>query len=342
MVSKEKKVNNPLSVHVMAKPSGAICNISCEYCFYLEKEKLYPSVSRSKWQMNDEILEKYVKQYIEAQKIPVVNFAWQGGEPTLLGVDFYKKAVKLQKKYSNGKTITNAFQTNAILINDEWAEFLKEENFLIGVSIDGPKDLHDKYRVDRGGNPTFERVIEGLNSLKKFNVEFNTLTVLHRFNADYPEKVYKFLSEELDSKYMQFIPIVERESRTDRKDKLKLVDPDHQEADLTEWSVGSEQYGKFLAKIFDLWVRKDVGNRFVQIFDTTLASWVGQNPGLCIFAETCGDAMIIEHNGDVYSCDHFVYPDYKLGNVKKKTIRQMTDSPQKRKIGLDKKNTLPK
>ena len=166
MVSKEKKVNNPLSVHVMAKPSGAICNISCEYCFYLEKEKLYPSVSRSKWQMNDEILEKYVKQYIEAQKIPVVNFAWQGGEPTLLGVDFYKKAVKLQKKYSNGKTITNAFQTNAILINDEWAEFLKEENFLIGVSIDGPKDLHDKYRVDRGGNPTFERVIEGLNSLK--------------------------------------------------------------------------------------------------------------------------------------------------------------------------------
>lgn len=342
MVSKEKKVNNPLSVHVMAKPSGAICNISCEYCFYLEKEKLYPSVSRSKWQMNDEILEKYVKQYIEAQKINVVNFAWQGGEPTLLGLDFYKKAVKLQKKYSNGKTITNAFQTNAILINDEWAEFLKEENFLIGVSIDGPKDLHDKYRVDRGGNPTFERVIEGLNSLKKFNVEFNTLTVLHRFNADYPEKVYKFLSEELDSKYMQFIPIVERESRTDRKDKLKLVDPDHQEADLTEWSVGSEQYGKFLAKIFDLWVRKDVGNRFVQIFDTTLASWVGQNPGLCIFAETCGDAMIIEHNGDVYSCDHFVYPDYKLGNVKKKTIRQMTDSPQQRKFGLDKKNTLPK
>ena len=342
MTSKTQKINNPLSVHVMAKPSGAICNISCEYCFYLEKEKLYPSVSKSKWKMSDEVLENYVKQYIEAQKVPVVNFAWQGGEPTLLGIDFYKKAVKLQKFYAKGKTITNAFQTNAILIDDKWAEFLKQENFLVGVSIDGPQKLHDRYRVDRGNNPTFEKVINGLDSIKKFNVEFNTLTVLHRHNADYPEEIYKFLTEDLDSNFMQFIPIVERVSRIERDDKLALVAPDHEEADLTDWSVGSEQYGRFLAKIFDIWVKKDVGKRFVQIFDTTLASWVGNHPGLCIFAETCGDAMIIEHNGDVYSCDHFVYPDYKLGNVKNKSIRDMTDSPEQRKFGMDKKNTLPK
>ena len=342
MTTKTSKVTRPLAVHVMAKPSGAICNISCEYCFYLEKEKLYPSVSKSQWKMSDEVLERYVKQYIETQDVSDVNFAWQGGEPTLLGIGFYKKALALQKKYSNGKNITNAFQTNAILIDDEWAEFLATEKFLVGVSIDGPKNLHDRYRLDRGGNPTFDKVMSGVDAIKRYGVEFNTLTVLHKNNSDYPEEIYNFLTREVGSRFLQFIPIVERTSNIVRSDQLKLVDPDQKEAQLTEWSVGSEQYGKFLAKIFDIWVRNDVGKYYIQIFDTTLASWVGQNPGLCIFAETCGDAMVIEHNGDVYSCDHFVYPKYNLGNVGQKSIREMSTSNEQRKFGQDKKDTLPK
>ena len=325
----------------MAKPTGSVCNIACEYCFYLEKEKLYPD-RRGQWRMSDEVLERYVRQYIEAQDVPVVEFAWQGGEPTLMGVDFFRRAVELQKKYANGKTITNAFQTNGILLDDEWGEFLAENRFLVGLSIDGPRELHDRYRLDRGGRPTFDRVFAGLRLLRKHGVEFNTLTVLQRHNAGHPMEVYRFLREE-GSGFMQFIPIVERAAREPGEDGLELVDPYFEgRAGVTSWSVLPTQYGRFLCRVFDEWVRRDVGRVFVQIFDVSLAAWLGQEPSLCVLAETCGKAMIIEHNGDLYSCDHFVYPAYRLGNVREKTIREMVESPMQVRFGLDKRDRLPR
>ena len=291
--------------------------------------------------MSDETLELYVKQYIEAQDVPQVDFAWQGGEPTLMGVDFFRRAVELQQQYANGKLVTNAFQTNGILLDDEWGEFLAENKFLIGLSIDGPRQYHDHYRVDKGQKPTYDRVYAGLQMLKKHGVEFNTLTVLQNHNADHPLEVYRFLREE-GSGFMQFIPIVERIAHEPDEDGLELVDPEYEgRAPVSKWSVGSGQYGKFLCAIFDEWVRHDVGQVFVQLFDVTLGSWLGQDASLCIFAETCGKALIIEHNGDLYSCDHFVYSDYRLGNVHEESIRDMVASPQQTKFGQDKKDTLP-
>ena len=333
-------MNAPKSVHVMAKPSGAICNIDCTYCFYLEKEKLYPEKGKQ-WKMNDETLAQYVKQYIEAQDVPEVNFAWQGGEPTLMGIEFFEKAVALQAQYANGKTITNAFQTNGTLLDDAWGAFLQKNKFLVGVSIDGPQDMHDHYRVDKGGKPTFAQVMRGIEILKKHKVEFNTLTVLQSHNAQYPLEVYNFLKS-IGSQFIQFIPIVERIAEQPREDLLTLVDPKFESgATVSEWSVSSRQYGHFLSQVFDEWVRKDVGRYFVQIFDVALGAWLGQNPSLCIFSETCGDALIIEHNGDLYSCDHYVYPDYNLGNVHDQSIRELVASPQQRKFGTDKRDTLP-
>ncbi|MEC7841951.1 MAG: anaerobic sulfatase-maturation protein [Candidatus Latescibacterota bacterium] len=330
----------PAACHVMAKPTGSVCNIDCKYCFYLEKEKLYPEKEKN-WRMSDEVLELYVRQYIEAQDVPAVNFAWQGGEPTLMGVDFYRRAVELQAEYADGKEITNAFQTNGILLDDEWGEFLAAEDFLVGLSVDGPRQLHDRYRVDRGQKPTFDRVMAGLEILKKHSVEFNTLTVLHNSNAEHPLEVYRFLKE-MGSGFMQFIPIVERRAQTVPDDDLELVGPEFDgRAKVSNWSVGSLQYGRFLCKVFDEWVREDVGKYFVQIFDVSLGSWMGQDASLCIFAETCGNALIIEHNGDLYSCDHFVYPEYDLGNVREQTIREMVASPEQRKFGSDKRDSLP-
>ena len=334
------KIEGPRSVHVMAKPSGAVCNIDCTYCFYLEKEKLYPEKGKN-WRMSDETLALYVRQYIEAQDVPEVNFAWQGGEPTLMGVDFFRKAVLLQQQYANGKTITNAFQTNGTLLDDEWGAFLGEHKFLIGISIDGPQEMHDRYRIDKGGYPTFNKVMQGVEVLKKHNVEFNTLTVLQAHNAQYPIEVYRFLKD-MGSYFMQFIPIVERIAEQPGPDLLTLVDPHFEDKTrVSNWSVSATQYGRFLCAIFDEWVRQDVGKYFVQIFDVALGAWLGQNPSLCIFAETCGDALIIEHNGDLYSCDHFVYPEYNLGNVHDQSIREMVASPQQRKFGTDKRDTLP-
>ncbi len=330
----------PAASHIMAKPSGSVCNIDCKYCFYLEKEKLYPEAGKN-WRMSDEILERYVARYIEAQDVSEVNFAWQGGEPTLMGVDFYRRAVQLQRQYGEGKTITNAFQTNGILLDDEWGEFLSENNFLVGLSIDGPRQFHDHYRVDKGQKPTYDRVVAGLEVLKKHQVEFNTLTVLQNKNADHPLEVYRFLKE-IGSRFMQFIPIVERIAQEPDEDGLELIDPGFEgRAQVSKWSVGAVQYGRFLCKVFDEWVRRDVGSCFVQMFDVSLASWLGQDPSLCIFAETCGKALIIEHNGDLYSCDHYVYPDYRLGNVREKSIREMVESEPQTKFGQDKKDTLP-
>ena len=331
----------PAACHVMAKPTGSVCNIDCKYCFYLEKEKLYPD-KRRQWRMDDETLELYVRQYIEAQDVPAANFAWQGGEPTLMGVDFFRRAVALQKEYADGKEITNAFQTNGILLDDEWGEFLAENNFLVGLSVDGPQEMHNRYRVDKGEKPTFERVYAGLQMLKKHKVEFNTLTVLQNHNADFPLEVYRFLRDE-GSGFMQFIPIVERLTQEPEEDGLELIDPYFEgRSNVTRWSVTPLQYGRFLTRVFDEWVRNDVGQAFVQIFDISLGAWVGQEPSLCIFAETCGKALIIEHNGDLYSCDHFVYPDYRLGNVHEETIREMVDSPLQTKFGDDKRDQLPK
>ena len=325
--------------HLMAKPNGPICNLDCEYCFYLEKEKLY--VPKKNWAMPDEVLEKYIKDYIEAQNLPVITFAWQGGEPTLLGVDFFKKAVKLQKKYSNGKKIENTLQTNGILLNDQWGEFLSENKFLIGLSVDGPREIHDKYRVHKGGQPSFDKVIKGLSCLKKHHVEFNTLTCVQRDNSYKPIEVYNFLKE-IGSRFMQFIPIVERKATGVKENELELVLPSYKkEALVTDWSVKPLQYGKFMMSIFDYWVRHDVGNYFVQLFDVSLEIWYGQEANLCVFRETCGQALALEHNGDVYSCDHFVYPENKLGNVMQESLKKIVDSDKQVKFGLDKRMKLP-
>ncbi len=328
----------PPAFHIMTKPIGPVCNLDCTYCFYLEKAKLYPKQSR--WKMSPEVLEEYVKGYIEAQEVPEVTFAWQGGEPTILGVDFFRRAVALQEQHAGGKTIHNAFQTNGTLLNDEWGAFLKENNFLVGISIDGPEELHDRYRVDKGGRPSFKRVMQGLRVLKRHAVEFNTLTVVQRHNADYPLEVYRFLRE-IGSGFIQFIPIVERFADSAPEEDLQLIAPAEEEARVSEWSVGSLQYGEFLSAIFDEWVRNDVGQVFVQLFDTALEAWCGMNPTLCVFSRTCGSGLALEHNGDLYSCDHYVYPEFKLGNIMDDDIGALAGSAQQRKFGEDKCDALP-
>ena len=326
--------------HVLAKPIGPICNLDCKYCFYLEKEQLYPQVE--KWAMRDDVLESYIRQYIEAHDTPVVNFAWQGGEPTLLGVDYFRKLVQIQKKYANGKQISNAFQTNGVLLNDAWAEFFLEYQFLIGISIDGPRELHDAYRVDKGGQPTFDRVMRGIETLRRHKVDFNTLTTVHRANADSPLEVYRFLREN-GSGYMQFIPIVERIAHQVTADGLRLIAPDFAgAAKVAPWSVEPRQFGRFLCAIFDEWVRRDVGRTFVQLFDISLELWSGMEASLCIFRKQCGAALAIEHSGDLYSCDHFVYPENRLGNIMESPLAALVASAQQQQFGEAKESTLPR
>ena len=327
----------------MTKPVGPICNLDCKYCFYLEKENLYPAHRDvTDWAMPDDVLETYIRQYIEAQSVPVVSFAWQGGEPTLLGVDYFRKVVGLQKKYAGGRRIENAFQTNGVLMDDEWGGFLAENKFLVGLSIDGPRELHDCYRADKGGQPTFDRVMRGLEFLRKNGVEFNTLTVLHRKNAGHPLEVYRFLKE-VGSGFIQFIPIVERVAAKPNRDGLVLIGQGEEAAArVSASSVEPAQYGKFLCAIFDEWVRRDVGRCFVQIFDVALESWLGMDQSLCVFRETCGSAMAMEHNGDLYSCDHYVYPEYKLGNILERPLESLAHSPAQQKFGTDKRDTLPR
>jgi uncharacterized protein len=329
--------------HVLAKPIGPICNLDCKYCFYLEKENLYPGTAgKAAWALSDDVLETYVRQYIEAQEIPVINFAWQGGEPTLLGVDYFRKVVSLQSKYARGKQIENGLQTNGVLLDDEWCEFLAENKFLVGLSIDGPQKLHDRYRVDKGGAPSFDKVMHGLGYLKKHGVEFNTLTVVQRHNSHHALEVYRFLKE-VGSGFMQFIPIVERIAEAPTPNGLVLISPDSRApARVSEWSVEPLQYGKFLCAIFDEWVRIDVAKCFVQLFDVALEAWVGMDSSLCVFRRTCGEAMVIEHNGDVYSCDHYVYPENRLGNIMETALAAMVAGSQQRKFGQDKLDGLPR
>lgn len=326
--------------HVMAKPVGPICNLNCKYCFYLEKEKLYPGTSE--WAMPEPILDSYVRQYIEAQDASTISFAWQGGEPTLLGVDYFRKVVELQTRYANGKHIENAFQTNGVLLDDVWAEFLARNQFLVGLSLDGPEELHDYCRVNKGGKPTFKAVMRGLGYLKKHAVKFNTLTVVHRRSSYHPLEIYRFLKE-VGSEFMQFIPLVERVAEVPNSHGLVLVGPDSNiEADVSEFSVKPLRFGKYLCTVFDEWVRQDVGRFFVQLFDVSLESWLGAPQSLCAFRSTCGGAMAIEHNGDVYSCDHYVYPESRLGNIIKHPLISMAVSERQRRFGDEKRDALPK
>jgi len=313
----------PRAFHVMTKPIGPICNLDCEYCFYLDKEKLYPN-TRS-FRMTDAVLENYVRQYIEAQQVNEVTFAWQGGEPTLMGVDFFRRAIEYQNKYRRpGMRIQNAFQTNGTLLNDEWGTFLKQNHFLVGISIDGPPKLHDKYRYDKKGRPSSADVLRGLRVLQTHGVDYNVLCVVNRYNGDCPLEVYHYFKE-LGVEFIQFIPIVEH---LDGKA-------------VTDRSVQARQYGEFLCAVFDEWVVNDIGKIFVQLFDVSLEAWLGYQPSLCIFNETCGNALAMEHNGDLYSCDHFVDPKYFLGNIMEIPIEEMVDSPFQRKFGTDKRDTLP-
>jgi uncharacterized protein len=326
--------------HVLTKPIGPICNLDCQYCFYLEKQKLYPG--ERKWEMPDDVLTEYIRQYIQSQPAAEIHFAWQGGEPTLLGVDYFRKVVRLQQQFANGKTVSNALQTNGTLLDDEWCEFLAANKFLVGLSIDGPRELHDQYRPDKGGQPTFDAVMRGLALLKKHNVEFNTLTVVNRANSQRPLEVYRFLKE-IGSRFIQFIPVVERSAAGEMaKLGLDLASPADAESPVTEWSVEAAQYGEFLCTIFDEWVRHDVGETFVQLFDVALENWLGLGSSLCVFAEKCGGALAIEHNGDLYSCDHYVYPQFRLGNIMNRSLGEMVRSGAQQKFGSDKLNALPR
>ena len=320
------------SCHVMAKPTGSVCNLDCSYCFYLEKEKLYPERNRD-WKMSDKVMDLYIKQQIEAQDTEEVVITWQGGEPTMMGLEFFEKTVEVINKYKGDKKVSQSIQTNGILLNDKWCEFFKNNNFLVGISIDGPAHLHDPYRVTRSGKGSHKQVMKAIELLKKHKVDFNTLTVVNDLNSKHPLEVYEFLVG-IGSQYLQFIPLVEQEAREPTKDGLVLISPDHDmAADVTPWSVRSIKYGQFLNTIFDTWVRRDVGKVFVNMFDIALNAWCNNPWTACVFAPTCGNAFALEANGDLYTCDHYVYPEHKIGNLETSSIRSMNMSEQAKDFG---------
>jgi uncharacterized protein len=335
----------PRAFHLLAKPTGAVCNLDCSYCFFLSKEMLYPG---SRFRMADDLLEEYVRQLIEAHvTVPEVAIAWQGGEPTMMGVEFFRRSVELANQYLKpGQRAVYTIQTNGTLLDEEWAAFFKEHGFLVGISIDGPRELHDAYRVNKGGKGSFDQVIRGLGFLRAAGVEWNALTTVHARNGAHGREIYRFLRDGCGATFIQFIPIIERvaeaadgevpwSSWRDRplyEQKGELV---------TNRSIGGEQYGRFLIDVFEEWVRRDVGEVYVQMFDVALANWVGEPPGLCVHSETCGLALALEHTGDLYSCDHFVEPRYKLGNINEHRMLELVASQQQRQFGLDKRDTLP-
>jgi uncharacterized protein len=380
----ERPEGAPPYFHVMAKPTGAICNLDCKYCFFLSKEALYPG---SPFRMADDVMEAYVRQIIESQQAPQVTIAWQGGEPTLMGLDFFEQMMAVVKKYTRpGMTVNHTIQTNGTKLNAQWCDFFRRNNFLVGLSLDGPQEMHDAYRVDKRGEGTFDQVMAASRLLAKHRVEFNILCTVHAANADHPLEVYRFFRDEIPSDFIQFIPIVERATpellpianqgwgdyttSVGTNPSNRPDDPDDQSQTVgaspggrpdlpiarsskrplytthgslvTERSVTAKQWGAFLNAIFDEWVRNDVGQVFIQLFDSALGSWVGQGASLCIHRETCGDAMALEHNGDLYACDHFVEPDYFLGNIKEEHMLVMAASKQQRKFGADKRDTLPR
>lgn len=327
-------------IHVMTKPIGPICNIDCEYCFYLKKKELYPRTSD--WKMSDETLASYVEQYIDAHGrfVPEVTFAWQGGEPTLMGIEFFERAFELQQKFKRpGQKILNAIQTNGVILDEAWCRFLRDRDFLVGLSIDGPADLHDRYRLDLKGQGTFAAVRRALTLLQKFEVEFNTLVVVNRTNGDHGKRVYQYLRDS-GARFIQFIPLVERSAT----DAVLTQFGDYNlagESQVSNRSVKPEQFGDFLIEIFDHWVQRDVGRVFVQIFDQALSAWLGIEPSLCVFRRQCGKALAVEHNGDLYSCDHFVDPDHFLGNIGDQPLLEMVHSEAQQAFGREKESTLP-
>ncbi|WP_435924874.1 anaerobic sulfatase maturase [Paenibacillus sp. DYY-L-2] len=334
----------PRAFHLLAKPTGPLCNLDCSYCFYTEKEALYPK--GHSFYMTDEVLETFIRKYIERQDIPEISFVWQGGEPTLAGLDFYRRVIHYQAKYAGGKKINNSLQTNGTLLDEDWCSFLAENRFLVGLSLDGPEEVHDRYRVDRGKKPTFRKVMRGLNLLREHGVEFNVLVCVTRESAAKPLTVYRFLKEQ-GIRFIQFIPIVER-----KPDQLALQwglrhasppDPGSTEPQklVTEWTVEPGAYGDFLIRIFDEWVREDVGSIHVMNFEWALTSWLGLPSTVCIFSENCGQALAVESSGEIFSCDHYVYPNYKLGHILHDEPDQLVQSERQQSFGKNKSATLP-
>ncbi|MDJ0791140.1 MAG: anaerobic sulfatase maturase [Acidimicrobiia bacterium] len=338
----------PPAFHLLAKPTGPICNLDCEYCFFLSKEMLYPG---DRFRMADEMLDEYIRQILEAHRTPDVTIAWQGGEPTMMGLDFFRRSVELAEQHRKPwQRIQYSIQTNGVLLNDRWAEFFKENDFLVGLSVDGPKELHDAYRVDKRGIGSFDRVMAGYEHLKAAAVEVNVLCTIHAANQDHGLEVYRFFRDDMGVQFIQFIPIIERTTETllplanlgwstERKEKRPLYI--QQGTRTTDRTVGAEAYGQFLIDVFDEWVKHDVGEVYVQMFDVALANWHGEPPGLCIFSETCGLALALEHNGDLYSCDHYVEPEHLLGNITETPMIELVASDQQRAFGLAKRETLP-
>ncbi len=338
----------PPAFHLLAKPTGAICNLDCTYCFFLSKEMLYPG---SRFRMADDLLETYLRQLIEAHaRSPEVMVAWQGGEPTMMGLDFFRRSVEIAESFvRSGQRVLYTIQTNGTLLDDEWGQFFKQNDFLVGLSIDGPQEIHDTYRVDKGGKPTFDRVMAGLEVLQRHGVEWNALTTIHSANQDRGREVYRFLRDGCGARFMQFIPIVERATaetfaaaNAGWGEHVRDRPLYRQEGDLvTERSVSPKGYGRFLIDVFEDWVRRDIGEVYVQMFDVALANWYGEPPGLCIHSETCGLALALEHTGDLYSCDHFVEPAYKLGNIRETRMIDLIVLPQQTAFGQAKRDTLP-
>ncbi len=336
------------AVHVLAKPTGAICNLDCTYCFFLSKEELYPG---SPFRMTDEVLESYIRQVIETQKGPHVVIAWQGGEPTLMGRDFFKRALDLVKKHLRSEmTVEHTIQTNGILLDDEWCVFFRDNDFLVGLSMDGPREMHDAYRVDKARAPTFDKVLGAARLLQSHDVQLNVLCAVHAANVEHPVELYRFFRDEVGTRFLQVTPVVERATpelltlanrgwgRQDGNRRLYV-----QEGNLvTDRSVRPDAWGRFLIEIFDEWVRRDVGTVFVQMFDSALASWLGLENPMCVFNETCGNAPALEHNGDLYSCDHFIQPEYLLGNIESRHMRELVHSDRQRAFGEAKLTTLPR
>jgi uncharacterized protein len=330
------RITGPAAFSIMIKPAGSLCNLDCHYCYYLDKADIYGGREP---RMTVEMLETVVRDYIAANDVPEVQFNWHGGEPLVMGLDFYRKALEFQRKYADGKTVFNTLQTNGTLLDAAWADFFRENHFLIGLSLDGPKDIHDKYRKDKGGQSSFDRVMDGLRILRSREVAFNTLSTVNKASEGRGLEVYQFLKS-VGSQYMQFLPVVEHV--TARKSaRPHIVDPATDGAQLAFWSVSASGFGRFMCDIFDYWVRNDVGRYYVGLFDATLAGWCGVQPGTCIYGPTCGGNSVLEHNGDLYPCDHFVYPKYRLGNIGQQSIRSMMESAVQVRFGIDKRNTLP-
>lgn len=330
------RLGGPLSFNLMVKPVGSLCNLGCTYCYYLDKADIYGGKEP---RMDIAGLERYVKTFIESCEVEQVTFNWHGGEPLVAGIDFYRKAVEFQKRYGANRKIINTIQTNGTLINPEWARFFKEEDFLVGVSIDGPMEIHDAMRRDRGGKPTFDRVVAGIECLYRAGAQYNLMTAVNRYSEGHAIEIYRFLKT-LGTPYIQFLPVAEQILRT-KGERAKIALAGSEGAQVAPWSISGLGYGKFLCQIYDEWLKGDVGRIFVNVFDATLAGWCGVQPGSCVFGQTCGGNAVMEHNGDIYPCDHFVYPGLKLGNLYEDNLKELMQGKEQVAFGLNKRNSLP-